>query len=110
MVRGLCTSASALIFVAATLGTAAQFVPASREDAQAVGNQACRPCHQAIDDSYARSAMARTSGAASTTAAGCSTAARQTLPHRAAFDTRHYGSGVPSAAMPADHRRPPDEA
>lgn len=78
MVRGLCTSASALIFVAATLGTAAQFAPAPREAAQAahaaqpaqavrgqsVGNLACRPCHQAIHDSYARTAMARTSGAA----------------------------------------------
>ena len=65
MVRGLCTSAPALIFVAAALGTAAQFAPAPRETAQAVGNQACRPCHQAIVDSYARTAMARTSGAAS---------------------------------------------
>jgi Flp pilus assembly protein TadD len=35
------------------------------DEAQAVGNQACRPCHQAIVDSYARTAMARTSGAAS---------------------------------------------
>jgi hypothetical protein len=29
-----------------------------------VGNQACRPCHQAIYDSYSRTAMARTSGPA----------------------------------------------
>jgi predicted CXXCH cytochrome family protein len=80
MVQALCTIASALLFVAAVLGTAApgtvapgtgaprtgaQLAPASREAAQTVGNQACRPCHQAIHDSYARTAMARTSGAAS---------------------------------------------
>jgi Flp pilus assembly protein TadD len=65
MVQALCTSASALIFVAAALGMAAQVAPASREVARAVGNQACRPCHLAIHDSYARTAMARTSGAAS---------------------------------------------
>jgi hypothetical protein len=69
MVRSLCTSAAVLIFVAA-LGTAAQFAPprpegSARESAREVGNQACRPCHQAIVDSYARTAMARTSGAAS---------------------------------------------
>jgi Flp pilus assembly protein TadD len=29
-----------------------------------VGNQACRPCHEAIYDSYSRTAMARTSGPA----------------------------------------------
>jgi len=29
-----------------------------------VGNDACRPCHQAIYDSYSRTAMARTSGPA----------------------------------------------
>lgn len=29
-----------------------------------VGNQACRPCHEAIHDSYSRTAMARTSGPA----------------------------------------------
>jgi predicted CXXCH cytochrome family protein len=65
MVRALGTSSSALIFVAATLGTATQVAPPSREGAQAVGNQACRRCHQAIDDSYSRTAMARTGGAAS---------------------------------------------
>ena len=31
-----------------------------------VGNQACRPCHQAIYESYSRTAMARTSGTAGT--------------------------------------------
>ncbi len=29
-----------------------------------VGNEACRPCHEAIHDSYSRTAMARTSGPA----------------------------------------------
>src|SRR6059058_2677249 len=29
-----------------------------------VGNDACRPCHRAIYDSYSQTAMARTSGAA----------------------------------------------
>jgi hypothetical protein len=32
--------------------------------ASMVGNDACRPCHQAIYDSYSRTAMARTSGPA----------------------------------------------
>ena len=65
MVQGFCTTASALIFGAATLATAARLTPVSRQADQTVGNQACRPCHQAIYDSYARTAMARTSGAAS---------------------------------------------
>lgn len=45
-----------------------------------VGNQACRPCHQAVCDSYARTAMARTSGPA--------------LPNLIEGTFRHARSGV----------------
>jgi predicted CXXCH cytochrome family protein len=55
--------------VAALVGTAAAFARlpvAERADAgqDYVGNDACRPCHAALVDSYSRTAMARTSGPA----------------------------------------------
>jgi predicted CXXCH cytochrome family protein len=88
MVQTLCTSASALIFVAA-IGIAAQNAPASRDAAQAVGNQACRPCHQAIHDSYARTAMARTSGSASIGLEGTFQHAPSGVSYRVLRDGQH---------------------
>ena len=63
--------------------------PASREAAQAVGNQACRPCHQAIHDSYARTAMARTSGAASIGLEGAFQHAPSGVSYRVLRDGQH---------------------
>ena len=54
-----------IAFVAAALATTDR--PAAGQRAMPrtmVGNDACRPCHQAIYDSYSRTAMARTSGPA----------------------------------------------
>jgi predicted CXXCH cytochrome family protein len=88
MVRGLCTTTSALIFIAATVGTA-RFAPQSREAARAVGNQACRPCHQAIVDSYSRTAMARTSGPASIGLEGTFQHAPSGVSYRVSRDGQH---------------------
>ena len=59
-----CLCASAAVVFAATLlrapaGSATEQRDAPRTE---VGNQACRPCHQAIYESYSRTAMARPSG------------------------------------------------
>jgi hypothetical protein len=54
-----------IAFVAAALTTTDR--PAAGQRAMPrtmVGNDACRPCHQAIYDSYSRTVMARTSGPA----------------------------------------------
>lgn len=65
MLRVLWATAAAGALVAtasiASVRTAAE--PAAAPPAM-VGNDACRPCHQAIYDSYASTAMARTSGPA----------------------------------------------
>ncbi|HVD92594.1 MAG TPA: tetratricopeptide repeat protein [Vicinamibacterales bacterium] len=53
---------SAFIATAATAGRSAA-APRTTPPAM-VGNAACKPCHQGIYDSYARTAMARTSGPA----------------------------------------------
>jgi tetratricopeptide (TPR) repeat protein len=47
-----------------------------------VGNQACRPCHQAIYESYSRTAMARTSGTAGTDLEGSFRHARSGVSYR----------------------------
>src|SRR3954471_18965662 len=51
----------AVVVMAHTALTGAQQQVA---DPSTVGNDACRPCHAAIYDSYSRTAMARTSGPA----------------------------------------------
>jgi len=54
-------------FVAALFGPAAEYVRISQDVASPsayVGNDACRPCHAGVVDSYGRTAMARTSGPA----------------------------------------------
>ena len=55
-------SAVVLVLVASAAGRSA--VGQRAAPPSMVGNDACRPCHQAIYDSYARTAMARTSGPA----------------------------------------------
>jgi Tfp pilus assembly protein PilF len=61
----LCAILGAGVLLWSTAWTAANSRPRYRELGNAeVGNQACRPCHQVIYDSYSRTAMARTSGPA----------------------------------------------
>jgi Tetratricopeptide repeat/Cytochrome c554 and c-prime len=61
----LCAILPAGVLLWSALWTAAKAEPRYREYWSAeVGNQACRPCHQGIYDSYSRTAMARTSGPA----------------------------------------------
>jgi predicted CXXCH cytochrome family protein len=53
--------------IAVFIGPVAARVGTSRHvasTADSVGNEACRPCHAALVDSYSRTAMARTSGSA----------------------------------------------
>jgi Flp pilus assembly protein TadD len=54
------------LLLALMVALAGQSNPAAidRRSPEYVGNQACAPCHTAIFDSYARTAMARTSGPA----------------------------------------------
>jgi len=93
MARLLCAVASALAVVAAA--AAQRTAPPSM-----VGNDACRPCHQAIYDSYSGTAMARTSGPAFP-------------PLEGSF--RHAASGVsyrvyregPTALLAYDRQEPP---
>jgi tetratricopeptide (TPR) repeat protein len=64
MVR-LLAVASTVALMAAASGAADRSAARQRAAPPAmVGNDACRPCHQAIYDSYSRTAMARTSGPA----------------------------------------------
>jgi Flp pilus assembly protein TadD len=65
MLRLLCALASALALVAAGPAATHRFAAGLRATPRSmVGNDACRPCHQAVYDSYSRTAMARTSGPA----------------------------------------------
>lgn len=62
MARLLPSCATAVVLVI-TVGATIRSDTGPRGTAPAeVGNEACRPCHQAIYDSYSRTAMARTSG------------------------------------------------
>lgn len=66
MIRcGFACATSGLLVLSLGSAPARERVDQRRQQARAeVGNQACRPCHEAIYDSYSRTAMARTSGAA----------------------------------------------
>ena len=61
MVRPLLAIAGA---AAALVGVSAARRTSDEAGPRAIGNEACRRCHAAIADSYARTAMARTSGPA----------------------------------------------
>jgi Flp pilus assembly protein TadD len=70
----------AVVLLVAAPGTTGRSKPGQPTPPRAfLGNQACRPCHQAIYDSYSRTSMARTSGPAA-------------LPQDGSF--RHVQSGV----------------
>ena len=58
---GLC---SLLLGLMAAVSGQSNAAAVDRRSPAYVGNAACAPCHQAIVDSYARTAMARTSGPA----------------------------------------------
>ncbi len=65
MIRfGLACATSGLLVLSLGSGPAGERADQPRQPRTEVGNQACRPCHEAIYESYSRTAMARTSGAA----------------------------------------------
>ena len=79
-----CLCASAVVVFAATLLRAATGSETEQREAPRteVGNQACRPCHQAIYENYSRTAMARTSGTAGTDLEGSFRHARSGVSYR----------------------------
>jgi hypothetical protein len=64
MVRLLCAVASVVALMVAASATVHVAAGQRATPRSMVGNDACRRCHQAIYDSYSRTAMARTSGPA----------------------------------------------
>src|SRR3954468_14784555 len=67
MPRAVCVIASAGAIVAAVVVMPHTVLIGAHQrapDPSTVGNDACRPCHRAIYDSYSQTAMARTSGPA----------------------------------------------
>ena len=65
MIRfGLACATSGLLVLSLGSGPAGERADQPQQPRTEVGNQACRPCHEAIYESYSRTAMARTSGAA----------------------------------------------